>query len=150
MEEKLVLKQQLVMLFVSMLVLSSCGGRNEDNLSKEDQQFIYRIVPLEKGERIELFETNGGLKGGKKAGNFITNQRLVHYWIDGRNDEINAIEYGQIDSLRAVDKTKVPRDASYLQVYGSNQNNFKIYIDADSARTWVFFNQAMENWKEKR
>ena len=78
------------------------------------------------------------------------NKRLSHYWLDGKNDEVHSLKYDQIDSLKAVDRTKAATYASYLEVYGANKYNFKIYVDNDSARTWDFFNKAIENWNNKK
>ena len=144
------MKRSLFTFIIVTLLFYSCGSRNENNLSKDDLKYINEIIPLEENESIELFETNGGLKGYKTAGNFITNKRLTHYWLDGKNDEVHSLKYHQIDSLKAVDRTKAATYTSYLEVYGANQYNFKIYVDADSARTWNFFNKAIENWNNKK
>ena len=143
--------KKIVLLFlIGTAILQSCGGRDENNLTEEDLEFINEIIPLEEGEEIELFETNGGLNGFKTAGNFITNLKLAHYWIDGENVEAYSLKYNQIDSIKTVDRTKETTYASYLEVYGENQSNFKIYIDADSARTWKFFMKALENWSNTK
>ena len=60
------------------------------------------------------------------------------------------MKYYQIDSLKPVDRTNAKTYASYLEVYGANQYNFKIYVDADSARTFNFFNKAIKNWNNKK
>ncbi len=144
------MKQKLIISILSLLFLSSCGSRNEYSLSEGDLKFINSIIPLEENEEIEMYETNGGLKGFKTSGSFITNNRLASYWIDGNKDEIHSIKYNQIDSLKTVDRIKALTYASYIQVFGSNQNNFKIYVDADSTRTWLFLNKALDNWKNKK
>jgi hypothetical protein len=133
-----------------VLVFYSCGNRDENNLSEEDLKYINEIIPLEEDEQIELFETNGGLSGYKTAGNFITNKRIAHYWLDGKNDEIHSLKYNQIDSLKPVDRTNIPTYASFIEVYGTQQYSFKVYVDADSARTQEFFNQAIKNWKREK
>lgn len=135
-------------IFLFIIVISSCkfGDRNEHNLSNKDLIFINKIIPLEEDEEIQLFETNGGLKGFKNSGNFITNKRLISYWIDGKRDKVHSIKYKQIDSLKTIDNTKATTFASYIQVYSSSQNNFKVYVDADSIRTWEFFNKALKNY----
>ena len=89
----------------------------------------------------------GGLK---VAGNFITNHRLVHYWLDGRTNEIQTVKYDQIDSLRLIDRTAATTYASYIQVYCSDQSTFRVYIDAANPRLGDFFDQAKANWLERR
>ncbi len=139
-------------LSLSLCLLYSCGfgEKNEHNLSEEDLKFINEIIPLEDDEEIQLFETNGGLKGLKTSGNFITNKRLASYWINGKTDEVHSIKYSQIDSLKTMDRTNEVTYASWIQIYCSSQNNFKIYVDADSTRTWTFFKEAVGNWNSKK
>jgi len=137
---------------LGMILLNSCklGDRTESNLSNEDIGFIKGIISLDEDENIQMFETNGGLKGFKTSGNFITNKQIATYWIDGRNDEIHSIKYKEIDSLKTVDRTRAVTYASYIEIYSSNQNNFKVYVDADSTRTWEFFNKITENWSNRQ
>jgi len=138
--------------FITLLLLAiSCNHyyKNETNLSVDDLDYLNTLVLLDKDENIQLFETNGGLKGLETAGNFITNKRVVSYWIDGKNNEIHSILYPQIDSIKVVNHIKTPPYASYIQIYGSN-NNFKVYVDADSTRTWLFFNTLINNWNSNK
>jgi len=146
------MKGKLIIPILILLILHSCtfGERNENNLSEADLKFINQIIPLEEGENIQLFETNGGLKGFKTSGNFITNKRLASYWIDNNKKETYSVMYSHIDSLSFTDRIKDLTYASYIQVYASNNNDFKLYIDADSARTYAFFNKALENLKNKK
>ncbi len=144
------MKTTLFFLLVPFLVFQSCGQRNENKLSEKDLAYINRIIPLDQNEVIELFETNGGTKGFKAAGNFITNKRLAHYWIDGKNDAAHSLKYDQIDSLVTIDRTRAATYASYIEVYGRNGYSFRVYIDADSSRTWNFFNKAIQNWQSKK
>lgn len=140
----------LFLLVTLFLIFSSCikNKKTEKSLTKKDLEYINSIIPLEKEEGIELFDTNAGFSGIKTAGNFITNKRLAHYWIDGKNDKICSIKYSDIDSLKTVNKTNAATYASYIQVYSSTQKNFKVYIDADNTRTKNFFKKAKENWKK--
>ena len=139
-----------MLLFVSSTFFWSCGQRTESNLSKEDIEYINALIPLEEGEKIELFETNGGLKGFKTAGNFITNRRIAHYWVDDNGSDIQALTYDQIDTLKLVDRTEVATYASFIEVFGVNQTSFKVYVDAGGVRTAEFFARAMENWEGER
>ncbi|MBL4703120.1 MAG: hypothetical protein JKY54_01275 [Flavobacteriales bacterium] len=146
------LKTVTILLVLSLSVLISCelGEKNESTLSAEDLKLITEIIPFSEGETIQMFESNGGFQGLKASGNFITNLRLAAYWIDGKNDLINSIEYKEIDSLKTIDRVTALTYASYLQVYSSEQSNFKVYIDADSTRTWAFFNLAIESWNSNK
>lgn len=133
-----------------IILLNSCGliHKDETNLSKDDLIYIEKIIPLNQDEKIELFETNGGVKGLKTAGNFITNKRVASYWIDDKKDEVNYAFYNEIDSIKTIDRTKALTYSSYLEILSSSRGNFKIYIDADSTRISHFFNCALSNWKK--
>lgn len=146
------MKKPVILLTIIFIFFCSCrfGDKNETNLTKEDLEFIKKIIPLEKNEKIEMFETNGGLKALKTSGNFISDRRIASYWIDGKNDDVNSVEYKYIDSIKLFDRTKALTHASYLQIYSSGKADFKVYIDSDSIRTWSFFNKAMENWNNKK
>jgi hypothetical protein len=133
-------------------LLSSCSfnHRNETNLSTEEIEFISSLDLLDEDEKIEMCESNGGFNGYKQSGNFITNKRLAGYWIADDSEEINFAKYSDIDSIVEVDLISKPTYASYLEIYKDDGTIFKVYVDADSTRTYTFFNQAMENWRNKR
>lgn len=141
------MKKLLKLLFISIssFIISGCSSKNESNLSATDLAFINSIIPLEKGEEIELFETNGGFNGLKTSGNFITNQRIASYWLKEAG-QINVIAYEAIDSIKTIDLVNAVAYAYYLKVY-TDTTIFNIYVDADSVRTWQFFNQAIKNWE---
>lgn len=137
------------LILLSVILLFSCGfgEKNESNLSAEDLAYIQDLVPFEEGEEIELFESNAGWKGLKVAGNIITNKGLASYWIED-DSEVHYASYAHIDSLKPVDKVRSLSYASYLIVYPHDQDQFKVYVDADSTRTWTFFERALKNWEQ--
>lgn len=143
------MKKYLFLFSLTTFIIHGCQSKNESNLSAADRTFIHSIIPLDEGEKIELFETNGGFKGLKTSGNFMTNKRIATYWIDGKSDAINSTTYEEIDSIKTIDLVKAISNASYLEVY-TGDNKFNVYVDADSSRTWQFFNQAIENWRTSR
>lgn len=129
----------------SSLFIFSCTSNNENNLTSEDKSYINKVIPFEENEVIELFETNGGLKGVKTSGNFITNKRLSTYWVDDNEKNINFAFYKEIDSIKYVDRRAASTFASYIEVYSQIKGNFKVYIDADSSREMTFYNHALNN-----
>lgn len=136
-----------VSLTVLLLSLPSCifQYKNERNLSKSDLVYLRKLGILKEDEKIELLESNGGFK---RSGNFITDERIASYWIDGRNDEVNSAEYSRIDSIKTVDRIHAWTYSSYMEVYHSHGKMFQVYVDADSLRTWQFFNRGITNWKK--
>ena len=139
-----------VIFIVSILpLLSSCGfnDTNETTIGEKEIDFITSLGLLEQDEQIEMFESNAGFKGYKQSGNLITDKRLASYWIEDNTEEIDFAYYSTIDSLVEVDLVSKLTYASYLEVYKADGTTFKVYIDADSTRTYNFFNKAMENWR---
>lgn len=132
-------------------VLLGCSAKNETNLTQRDLKFIQGLGILEESEDIELFESNGGFDGMKKTGNFITSSRIAHYWIDDDEREINsAFFHSDIDSITQTDLVTKLTYASYLTVYKKDGRHFNVYVDADSTRTYQFFNKALDNWVKYR
>lgn len=131
----------LIILIVSLLIIScEIGGKTEANLTAKDVAFITTIIPLDEDEKIEYFDSNGGLKGIKTAGNFITNKRVTSYWINNKSCEKHSITFTDIDSIKLTDNSKSVSYASYIQIFGSLNNTFKFYIDSDSSRVYSFYN----------
>lgn len=137
----------IILLSILLLSESSCifEDRNEHTLSKSDLSYLRKLGVLGGGEKIEMFESNAGFK---RSGNFITDKRIASYWIDGKKDEIHSAEYSKIDSIKMVDRTRTWTYSSYLEIYHAQGNMFEVYVDADSLRTWEFFNRGMNNWRK--
>lgn len=138
--------------WVILLVSSACStNKNESNLTQNDINFIRNLGILEGNEEIEMFESNGGFKGLKKSGNFITSKRIASYWLGDDEREIySASFHSEIDSIAQTDLITKLTYASYLTVFKTDGSNFKVYVDADSARTYKFFSKARNNWLKSR
>ncbi len=140
-----------LLLFCASGLFSCSGNKTEDNLDSEDRAFIEQLGILQKNETIELFETNGGWKGIKTAGSFITGDRIAYYWIeDGEKEIHSAFFHNEIDSITCTDLHTKLTYASCLTVYKTNGDNFKVYLDVDSTRLQTFYNKALDNWAKYR
>ena len=134
---------------IALSFLSCSTQINEKNLSVKDKVYIQSLGVLNKSEEIEMFESNGGFKGVKVSGNFITSSRIVNYWIEDQNKEITSAYFdSEIDSINLTDLISKPTYASYLTVFKTDGTIFKVYVDADSTRTYQFYNHALKNWKK--
>ncbi len=135
---------------ISALVLFSCTTvTTEKNLSIEDHVFIETLGILAPEEEIELFESNAGWGGLKTAGAFITSKRIAYYWIEEDEKEIHSAFFAtDIDSISLTDLSTKLTYASYLTIYKCDQSNFKVYIDADSARVQAFYQKAAEHFEK--
>ena len=142
-------------LIVAALVTSSCDKdfKTGDNLSKEDKEFILNLGLLDADEDIILFDSQaGGFDGLKTSGNFFTDKRIASYWIYNRDTTKTSIDYSfyaDIDTIGRYPKFQSLTYASYLEVHRRNGTRFKVYVDADSARTWYFFNRTLLEWSRK-
>ena len=133
--------------FISILLFVltvSCKNeiKTEKGISDEDLIFMTKIGLLDNKEKIILFDSQEGLIGSQKSGNFISNKRIASYWIDKDRENktsINYALYGEIDSIKFKDLSNALTYASYLEIFKSDGSRFKVYVDADSVNTWKFF-----------
>src|SRR5688572_3676379 len=144
-----------LVVFAVGLVVSSCDSDLEtgDDLSKQDKEFIRKLGILDVEEDIILFDSQGGgFNGLNTSGNFFTDKRIAAYWIDSRDTTKTSIDYAfymDIDTVWRYPKFKSLTYASYLEVHRRDGSKFKVYVDADSTRTWDFFNRALKEWSRK-
>lgn len=138
----------ILLLLISTLISCTVNDRTESDLQPDEIQFIKDLGLLENGESIEMFESNGGMKGYKQSGNLITDKRIASYWLEDNKDELYSAFYSEIDSIAETDLISKLTYASYLTVFKSDGTNFKVYVDADSLRTYTFFEKAKQNLKK--
>lgn len=134
---------------IGVLAFVSCGAdKDETSLTPNDINYIEDLGILNQDESIELFESNGGFDGIKQSGNFITSKRIASYWIEDDVQTIESAFYPEIDSMALTDLVSKLTYASYITVYKTGGDRFNVYIDADSARTYQFYEHALSNWKK--
>lgn len=142
----------LLFILSSLLTLPSCtSNKDASDLTKDDLAFIQGLGILDEHEEIELFESNGGFKGVKQSGNFITDKRIASYWVDQDERTVSSAYFeNEIDSITLMDLVSKPTYASYLTVYKTNGQHFKVYVDADSVQTYHFFETANDRWMKSK
>lgn len=127
---------------ISLLLLSCTEHKTEKNLTTREINFIRELIPLDNAENILIFESNGGFDGIKQSGNFMTESRVIAYWIENGKKEIHSARFlDEVDSIATTDLISKPTYASYATVFKHDGTTFKVYVDADSARTYQFFNR---------
>lgn len=139
-------------LFV-LLFLGSCSENllDETTLTTSDKEYLEEIGVLKPGEEVQLFYTQGGFGGIKQSGNLITSDRIAAYWMeDGEKEIHSALFASEIDSITTTDLVRNPFYSSYLKVYKTDGATFNVYIDADSIKTYQFFDQALDNLEAAR
>lgn len=140
---------------LAALLVVSCSRNLETgkDLSNSDIDFIRSLGVLDKNESIILFDSQGGVFYGlKTSGNFFTDKRIASYWIDDRDTSKTNIEYAfykDVDTIWRYPKYRSLTLASYLEVHKKDGTRFKVYVSADSATTWQFFNRALGEWNRK-
>lgn len=144
--------RDLSMLLVLPLLMSCFGNTlDETTLTASDKKYMEEIDVLNPGEEVQLFYTQGGFKGLKQSGNLITSERIAAYWIEDNDTTIHsALFASEIDSITTKDLVNNPLYSSYIKVYKKNGEDFNVYVDADSARTYQFFRQAIDNLEKVR
>ncbi|WP_430401712.1 hypothetical protein [Fluviicola sp.] len=141
----------ILLLILSGTMVSCSVDKTETNLTSDDRRFIEDLGILDPTEEIELFEYNGGFSGIKQSGNFISAKRIASYWIEDEEKEVNSALFStDIDSISQTDLVSKLTYASYLTIYKTDGSSFNVYVDADSTRTYQFFNKALDHWKKYR
>lgn len=143
---------RLLLLAIPVGILFSCAeNKTERNFTPGERKFIESLGILDLKEEVRLFENNDGSEDVTKSGNFITDKRIAAYWIKGVDQEIHSAFFeNEIDSISQTDNHTALTYASYVTVYKTDGSSFNVYIDADSARTYEFFNKARANWESLR
>ncbi|WP_295801482.1 hypothetical protein [Mucilaginibacter sp.] len=136
-------------IIVSFFAACQPGVQKGAALSRIHINYIRRLGLLAGDEHIILFDSQYKIK---VSGNFFTNRRLAAYWTD-ENDPaksyINYAFYPDIDSIKRR-YFKVSADVSYLEVYKSDGEKFRVFVKADSAATKCFFNSAVLMWEKSK
>lgn len=127
----------------------SCSFLDSESLSDSDIQYINGLGLIDNGEEIVRISSTSFLKS---EGNFITDKRLVSYWID--NDTTKSFKkfafYSDIIDIEAVDKSQSWTRASYLIIKKRDGSQFNLYVDGDSLRLNLFRQTAFDYWKKTK
>ncbi len=139
--------------YLFFLILSTLGCKNGplngSDLTKSEIEYITKLGLLDPNEKIILFDSQSDFE---ISGNFFTEQRIASYWISDKNEEsdTNSAYFKDVDSLLLTDLVNDFSYASYITVYLEDGANFRVYIDADSAATYHFYDLAVENWENQK
>ncbi len=127
----------------------SCSFLDRESLSDSDIQYITGLDLLDNGEEIVRISSTSFLKS---EGNFITDKRLVSYWID--SDTTKSFKkfayYSDIIDIVAVDKSQSWTRASYLTIKKRDGSQFNLYVDGDSLRLNSFRETAFDYWEKTK
>lgn len=140
---------KLITFAVVLSVLLSCQPslQRGASISRNHINYIRSLGLLFGNEYIILFNSEYKIR---VSGNFFTNRRIAAYWTDEKDPAksyVNYALYPDIDSIK-THYIKAQTSVSYLEVFTSDGKKFKVYVEADSAETKYFFDNAIAKWKE--
>ncbi len=138
-------------LIISFTILCSCKNRIEtsETLSKQDVDLIRKLNLLDREETIYKFYSEFE---NHLAGNFYTDKRIAHYWLDEHDVSKNKIEFAyyqdiiKLDTVYFAGATYCP----YLKVNRRDSSIFKIYVDGTKPEIKAFFEDAITKWQEHK
>lgn len=141
----------LRILFVFLIMeAGSCNKIKTGNaIDTETKNVIKSLGLLEKGETIIKFYSN---YQEKLAGNFYTNKRIAHYWLDENQKEESDTTFAFYQDIVSIDTIfKVPDTFSpYLLIKKKDSSEFKVYVDGNHQLMIDFYIGALQNWRNNK
>ena len=142
----------IYVLIVLVSLLNSCGNariETSETLSHSDIEYIKKLKLLDNDEKIFKFYSE---YKNRVAGNFYTNKRVAEYWIDERDknkNQINSAFYKEIKSIDTVYYAGLTY-SPYMLITKMNNSQFKVSVDGKKDEIKIFFEGAIEQWKQYR
>jgi hypothetical protein len=134
--------------FLILLIfgLSSCNKvETHNSLNKETIDLIRSLRLLNNDEKIIRFYSN---YQPDLAGNFYTNKRIAHYWLDKHDKEKSDTTYAFYQDIISIDTVfRVPDTFSpYLLIKTNKNSEFKVYIEGNrKSMIWVLLRSGRQN-----
>ena len=142
------MKPTFTLLLALLLGLASCNKvETGKSLDDETTDRIRSLGLLDDSEIILKFYSN---YEANLAGNFYTDKRIAHYWIDKNYPERSDTTYAFYADITNIDTVFTTPDtfAPYLLVTKKDGNTFKVYIEGKHAVMLDFYKGAMDEWKK--
>ena len=132
-----------------MALLVACQKiETGQTIDARTMQLVKSLGLLGKDEHILLYYSNFEKS---KAGSFLTDKRIAHYWLE-KNSENNRVESACYpDIISITPQYKVPDfDCPYIEITAKNGARFRAYMDGSSEEKKLFFEQAVGLWHKSR
>lgn len=141
-----------IILFTWFLLLQiSCQEIETGNtLDKKTIAFIENLGLLDKDEKIIKFYSN---HTKKTAGNFYTDKRIAHYWLDQHDSSKTDVSFSFYQDIISIDTLfNVYGDFTipYMTIKKKDSSEFKVYIDGTHEQEKAFFEGAINTWKKQK
>lgn len=136
--------------FCLLFLLIACENlETGKTLQRENIAFIKTLGLLDEDEQIILYYSNFKKS---RAGNFLTEKRIAHYWLDQRNPARNDTSFAFFQNIASLDTVyNVPDfDAPYLVVNRKDRSSFKVYAGGGKKNVRRFFETALALWQSKK
>ena len=87
-----------------------------------------------------------------KAGNFFTDKRIAHYWLDENDDSKTDISFAYYPDILAIDTNFHVHDFDipYMTIWRKDSTNFRVFIDGTEKQKRDFFIEAINIWRKKK
>ncbi|MFI5129903.1 MAG: hypothetical protein ACHQFX_07940 [Chitinophagales bacterium] len=129
-------------------IIGSCQHIESGNsLGKKTIEHIKSLGLLDDGEKIVRYYSN---YTKEKAGNFFTDKRIAHYWLDDNDPAESDTSFAfyqdilSIDTVYSIPDTFVP----YMTITKKDNSAFKVFIEGSPKEVKEFFEGAMDLWKK--
>jgi hypothetical protein len=133
---------------ITLISITSCQDiETGDSLDNKTISKIKEIGLLGDDEKIIKYYSNFQKD---KAGNFFTDKRIAHYWLDEHNDSKTDISFAYYQDIISIDTNfKVHDfDIPYMTVRKRDSTIFKVYISGTYRQEKAFCEEAMKLWKK--
>ncbi len=104
---------------------------------------------LDNDEKIAKYYSN---YSEDKAGNFFTDKRIAHYWLDENDNSKTDVSFAYYEDIIAIDTNFIVYDFDipYMTIWKKDSTNFRVFIDGTEKQKRDFFNEAIDIWKRNR
>ena len=142
----------LLSIFIILTFLSSCSSNKIETastLTSQDLNLIHSLNILDKDEKLIKFYSE---YQKNVAGNFFTDKRVAHYWLDEHDKTKNSIEFAfykdiiKIDTVFNAGATYCP----YLLITRQDSSSFKVCVDGKREEINSFFAETFNTWTQNK
>ncbi len=142
--------KKLIILILTFNILISCQDiETGKSLNKKTIMLIKDMGLLDNDEKIAKYYSN---YSEDKAGNFFTDKRIAHYWLDENDNSKTDVSFAYYEDIIAIDTNFIVYDFDipYMTIWKKDSTNFRVFIDGTEKQKRDFFNEAIDIWKRNR
>ncbi len=137
-------------LCIVFLFLPSCQRiQTGKSLKVSTSKLIKSLGLLADNEQIIKYYSN---YTEKTAGNFFTDRRIGHYWLDANDVSKNDTSFAFYENIVAIDTIFTVPDtfSPYMRITRSDSSTFKVFVDGSVEDIKSFFEDAIRVWRSHK